>query len=111
MLLVIVWISPVPQLAGAAGVAGAGVEIQLAAGRRVPAAPVKSSLHTRLQPDGVGGTEALAENVAVRQTASAPVTVTAPSTLRKRFMVKPLGGGPRTVGLGRESALTQLYVR
>src|SRR5262245_41163961 len=55
VLLVYVWISPVPQLAGPPGYDVPVSMIQLADEGSVLFAPVKSSLQTRDQPDGVAG--------------------------------------------------------
>ncbi|GAA4674405.1 hypothetical protein Prum_031100 [Phytohabitans rumicis] len=58
--------------------------IQLADDGSVLAAPVKSSLHTRLHPDGVGGIAARAFMVTVSMAATTLRTAAAASRRRPR---------------------------
>src|ERR671917_164793 len=70
VLFVYVWISPVPQLAGPPGYCVPVSMIQFAEEGRELAPPVKSSLQTRLQPDGVGGSAARALTVTASMAAT-----------------------------------------
>ncbi|GAB3376382.1 hypothetical protein GCM10027452_32990 [Micromonospora halotolerans] len=57
--------------------------IQLADEGRVPAAPVKSSLHTRFQPVGGGGTAACAVIVTVARAVAVASTAAARESRRR----------------------------
>ncbi|GAA4435633.1 hypothetical protein GCM10023170_002560 [Phytohabitans houttuyneae] len=78
------------------------------------AAPVKSSAQTRLQPDGVDGREALAFMVTASMPATTVETAAAAISTRPRLGLEvpvSLISGLSVGVVGRESALTEFYVR
>src|SRR5690242_2700556 len=106
VLLVIVSTSPVPQLAGPPGYEVPVLYCQLELLTPVPAAPVKSSRKTCVQPDGGVGAEAFAGRVTAAAAAAASPSVLSTATSARRrlgmpevaLMGVPLGYGGRCAG-------------
>ena len=84
VLFVIVSTSPVPQSAGPPGYAVPVAYCQLEVFTPVPAAPLKSSTKTWVQPDGGVGAEAFADGVATAAAAAARPSVLTTATNARR---------------------------